>query len=559
MKKYFFCFYILVLNLLTAQEILSKSEDSILSCAWSNNGKYFATSWNNSVIIWNAESNTIKAVCSGHKTPVISIVFSKTDNYFLTVAEDNSIITRSLDNLFKVEVFESENTYSIKDADFSDKGYSIIFPAEDYNITSFYRLILTNQIIRKNFIGHTDLIYALDVNMNESLLLSSSNDGTINLWDLINFEYINSFQNYYESKIPSVFNNDGTLFLYSIDENSIGISEINGNTIKIIKSNNSFLNTAQFSSDSKYIAAATDDGGIEIYDIRTGDLYAKCNTVIENDIEYKTGIVNNISFSPDGDSVLAVTSLGYVIRGSLSGKVLVQRNLQYIDENVMEFAKSFTDNDLKSIKKVNQIDIDKEIIKKEINDSELIKEPDNTLENSLDSQENQSLEQSNEITKNNLLPIQIGYSTLKSDIYVGSINVKADYIYKKFIPLFFGVGLEAQIGLPKKDSQYIYKSGNEELKSPCIYSLFLSFCLGLEYQIPKTEVFYFMQLEVAGNTRFLWNNSFSHSVISKSILGVNAGLSIGLDIYGIRISSELSYDSNFELSIQGLIGYAFVF
>lgn len=560
MRKYILiCFYILITNLLVAQEILSKSDSSITTCAWSNNGKYFATSWNNSIIIWNAANNTIKAICSGHQAPVISIVFSKTNNYFLTIAEDNSIIIRSLENLFRVEVFENESSYITKDADFSDKGYSIVFPVENYEITSFYRLILTNQIIKKKFAGHTDLIYSLDINNSENLMLSSSNDGTTKLWNLVDFSYVNSFPIYYESKIPSVFNSDGTLFLYPINENSIGISGIDGKTIKIITSHHRLINSAEFSSDSKYIAVATDNGGVEVYDILTGELYGKCRSIIENGIEQEIGIVNDLCFDPTGDFILAVTSLGYTIRGSLSGKVLVPITQQYIDENLLEFAKQFEDSDLeftKEIKKVGTKQIEEK--NKDLEEKENLEDSNNEnheFEEVVDTKENTQ----EDLTKYNMIPIQIGYSTLQSDFFLGNIDIDIEYLYKEFKPLFLGISFTSQMGLPNKEFPYVYKVENESLSSPFIYSFGLGFCLGLEYKIPNTRMYYFMLLNLSINTRFLWNNSFTHPIIGQFILGFNTGLSIGFDIYGIRISSMISYDTNYELSIQGKIGYAFSF
>ena len=41
-----------------SQDYLAKSSVAVNAVAWTRDGKYFATSWNNSIILWNAASKT---------------------------------------------------------------------------------------------------------------------------------------------------------------------------------------------------------------------------------------------------------------------------------------------------------------------------------------------------------------------------------------------------------------------------------------------------------------------------------------------------------------------
>ncbi len=87
-----------------SQEYLAKSAAPVNAVAWTADGKYFATSWNNSVILWNSAYNTIAAIYSNSvpenvnpEANVTALHFTNDGRYMMCVRDDNSILIHGIE------------------------------------------------------------------------------------------------------------------------------------------------------------------------------------------------------------------------------------------------------------------------------------------------------------------------------------------------------------------------------------------------------------------------------------------------------------------------------
>ena len=68
--------YLSAQHTVSEHSVIAKSDTPGTAAAWSLDGSHFATTWNNSVIVWNAETNAIDMVFSDHAGPVKTVRFS---------------------------------------------------------------------------------------------------------------------------------------------------------------------------------------------------------------------------------------------------------------------------------------------------------------------------------------------------------------------------------------------------------------------------------------------------------------------------------------------------
>lgn len=308
--------------------IIGKADSPVYTVSWSPNGSLFATSGNNFVIIWYADTNTTKTFYVEHGVPVISSEFSRDGKWFLSVGSDSSVIVRNIENQASPTKILGKKDFPIKDAAFiSDNGFSVAIPVDGRTLTCFFRLMASQEFVQRKILEAFSSIYSIDVNYNGTRILLGTEDGKAVVIDANSGEIVQEVPRFADSNIRPTFSPDGKQFVAASDMANLVISYTNQVGSRIIRDPDFFVNAVAWSPDGKKLACATQSGSVKIYDSESCKYEKSIYLVDGNDV------VVSMQYSPDGEFLLAGTKNGFIYRWSLTGKIFDTNKKEYVDPN----------------------------------------------------------------------------------------------------------------------------------------------------------------------------------------------------------------------------------
>lgn len=501
-------------------KILVDSSDYFGETSWNDDGSFFISAKGNSVLVWDSLSETVEKIYQNiSKTEehfgsenIIFVEFSQNGKYLLSVQENKNIIIYSVDLGVPVTMIDNEKNLS-KLATFSANGYSVLVPLDNTNLYEGLRLIETKKIILEKKFEFNSNIKSLSINKTgKNLLVSTENGKTFfifienNNWKLISvYDYfVNDF---FTPKITQ----DGRRFCIPKSLNELVIASLNEDDkepyLKSIKSSQNFTSDIAFSSDGKFLAVATEDKKLNIYDCETS-LIKYSIQLEESDNPTK------ISFSPNGKSLLITTKNGRLYRWNL---VKVEYQIK---------------NDRKLHKSLFGIE--------------------NIGENSTISSDLGTLQ-----TKDGVfLDIFAGVNSI-SKPYIISANVTVDVLsYDLLNPFYLGVQISPFIGFPESEFPYIYTTSNAQLKSPLFFGTTLDGIIGLFVRPFKNKDFGLSaEILLGGGICFLWNRKIASSCVTSKIFpSFNIGTKLGFSWKFLNTYIGATYDSVQKIAVNFGIG-----
>jgi WD40 repeat protein len=115
--------------------IIAKSDEEISSVAWSQDGKFFASAWNNNVVLWDSESGKIKEIYREHTKAVKKVHFSKGGNRLLSLGQDNIVVMRDITGSSGTIRAVGTDLQPMNDAVFAGDNTSVILPGDGGSAT----------------------------------------------------------------------------------------------------------------------------------------------------------------------------------------------------------------------------------------------------------------------------------------------------------------------------------------------------------------------------------------------------------------------------------------
>ncbi|NQW42690.1 MAG: WD40 repeat domain-containing protein [Bacteroidetes bacterium] len=277
---------------------LTEHNSNVETVVYSSNGQFLATGDLSGLInLYTIDSfgnPNFKQSFSGHLDAVLSLWFSKNNNYIVSCGKDFSariwnIDTPDLNKTFNNNVEAVKNAFldpsgkyiitcctdgTIKSTNINDikktKIISVGKPLNDVllsNDKKFYYATKGSIVLKidamtgktvTEFIGHKDAINALDISPDGITLVSASSDKTIKTWDLTLEKEIKTFFGY-EWKVTSVeFSADGKYILGGCNTGETKLFETEtGKEVGSFKALGKNVKDVAFSANSEQIAIAT--------------------------------------------------------------------------------------------------------------------------------------------------------------------------------------------------------------------------------------------------------------------------------------------------------------
>ncbi|ETO27770.1 WD-40 repeat-containing protein, partial [Reticulomyxa filosa] len=151
------------------------------------------------------------------------------------------------------------------------------------------------------FKGHSNWVNDAHFSPKGNMVVSCSKDKTIRLWDVNTEKEIRKLKGHSDNVTSAQFSSDGINIVSSSWDKTIRLWDVNsGKEIKIWKGHSKKINDAQFSPDSQMIVSSSDGDTIRIWNIRSGKRMAE----LRGHLNY----VTRATFSPDGQFVVSCSS-----------------------------------------------------------------------------------------------------------------------------------------------------------------------------------------------------------------------------------------------------------
>lgn len=259
---------------------------------------------------------------SGNRNRISCAAFSCVEDTIITSSSDRIVIT-DLSRKAILHIIDKPHYLSRieKIAFHSDKKLIAIVYSEINNlvIVKDYPMGLIVQLL----MGHSQSINSLDFNKNGSRIVSTSDDGTVRIWDLDSGRDIACLESDCELFDSATFSPNETeivaisrynldLFfrdlnespfihrnsnILKIDENIITV-EKKGKTLELT-GHNGRVNSAFLSPDSNYVISASSDKEIKVWNISDGELMQT--------LKGHHGPVNYAAYSSDGKYIISAS------------------------------------------------------------------------------------------------------------------------------------------------------------------------------------------------------------------------------------------------------------
>ena len=271
--------------------VLRGHTNAVHSVAFSPDGSLLASGSDDDTIrLWNAETGTHLRTLEGHSDPVRSVVFSPDGNLLASAGWNDTIHLWDPETGTHLRTL-SGHTGSVRSVVFSPDGQTLASWSSDDTIRLWD--VETGTHLR-TLSGHADSVDSVVFRPDGSLLASGSDDDTIRLWNTETGAHLRTLSGHTWDVNSVVFSPDGSL-LASGSWEDIRLWDVEtGIHLRTLEGHTGGFSVV-FSPDGSLLASGGVDNTIRLWNAETG---AHLRTLGGH-----TGDVNNVVFSPDGQTL----------------------------------------------------------------------------------------------------------------------------------------------------------------------------------------------------------------------------------------------------------------
>jgi len=241
---------------------------------------------------------------NGHTGSVMDISFIPGTNNLFSTGGDGKILKWNIENLKMPFDTIIENPFVQRALVVTPDAKYMICGTDDSKIQLFS---LTNSVsLKQDLVGHTSIIVALSVSSDSKFFVSVSNDKTIRKWDLntltsevlVQIESkVNAIKISPDNKYLAIATQDGKIVLFDIEGKAIART--------VFEEGKNAVTALAFNHSGSWFASGDSKGNVKIWD-------TKNYTLLET-LEGHRSRIYDIDFSPE-DNLVASSSLDGTVR-----------------------------------------------------------------------------------------------------------------------------------------------------------------------------------------------------------------------------------------------------
>ncbi|MBD2186114.1 caspase family protein [Planktothrix sp. FACHB-1355] len=286
----------------TAIATLTGHSSSVNSVAFSPDGKTLASaSTDNTIKLWNLQTQKpIAATLTGHSSSVNSLAFSPDGKTLASAGSDKIIKLWNLQTRQAIKTLTGHSTY-VKSVAFSPDGKTLASTSGDKTIKLWN--LQSQTAIPATIRGHSDVVNSLAFSPDGKTFASASADKTIKLWNLQTQKPIKTFTRHSDVVTSVAISPDGkTLASASASVgNTIKLWNLQTQTaLSILTEHSSSISSVAISPDGKTLASANADKTTKLWNLQTKKAIAT--------LTGHSSWVYSVAISPDGKTLASANS-----------------------------------------------------------------------------------------------------------------------------------------------------------------------------------------------------------------------------------------------------------
>ncbi|MFO7938181.1 MAG: WD40 repeat domain-containing protein [Bacteroidales bacterium] len=229
---------------------------------------------------------------SGHNDHVVALAYSPDGNYFASGSKDETFIL--WDAKTGKQIFtKSEHHQPVYALTFTHDS-KFLLSAGDQHIFMW----AVNGNFEKRMEGHNTLIWSLELNHNDTRLVSGSFDRTFRLWNVVKGEELHVFDKFRKSVLATAYHPSKPIIASGSQEQSVYLWDAETfEEILKIEGHADNIYALDFHPDGSLLASVSRDKMVKVWDVETGKL--------EHLFSGHERSVMDVKFSHDGNFLIS--------------------------------------------------------------------------------------------------------------------------------------------------------------------------------------------------------------------------------------------------------------
>ncbi len=244
-------------------------EKAALCYQYSRDGKTLISGGGDgAIIIWNASTGDTIRTIKAYREPVFDMSFSNDETKIVSTSWEGVMKIHEVATGKRLELFNLEK----------GAAYLSIFSRNDlYIITANLpkgglqmREIDSKEVIRE-FVGHSEVVSAIQLTKDGKKLLSASWDGSIRLWDIATGLMDRKLIGHQGGVYAAIFNNAEKNIFSGGADRVIRMWDVStGKVVKTFSGHQGEVTSLQLTSDEKMLISHSLDGSTKFWDLNSG-------------------------------------------------------------------------------------------------------------------------------------------------------------------------------------------------------------------------------------------------------------------------------------------------
>ncbi len=242
---------------------------AVLCYNYSRDGKILISGGGDgTIIIWNAVTGDTIRTIKSYREPVFDINFSNDETKIVSTSWEGAMKIHEMATGKRLELFNLEK----------NAAYLSLFSRNDLYVISAnlpkgslqMREIDSKEVVRE-FVGHSELVSAIQLTQDGKKLLSASWDGSIRLWDMATGLIDRKFIDHQGGVYAVVFNNAEKNIFSGGADRVIRMWDVStGKVVRTFSGHQGEVTSLQLTSDEKMLISHSLDGSTKFWDLTSG-------------------------------------------------------------------------------------------------------------------------------------------------------------------------------------------------------------------------------------------------------------------------------------------------